>query len=137
MIETCIPKIEQWQPESDDILITNQKNAIRMPICKMLNLKSDVLDVFIVRTKKCYNSDVLRNHVCQVINFFEKFYDTDKELLAMISHIKYKIDAVSTYSRAEFINDVRVYVLNPSIKNKVTHLAQDNYNMLKIFLFNF
>ncbi len=125
-----IPKFEQWQPDSpDDVIVTTQKNVIRMPICKLLNLQSETLDIFIVKPKKCYNSDILRNHICHTINFFEKYYDPDKELLMTMAKIKYLIDVNNTYRRDSFIDHVRIYILNPSIKAKVAKLAQDNYNM--------
>lgn len=126
---TEIPKIETWEPAPEDVILTTQKNIIRMPVCKILGLQSDTLDIFIIRPKKCYNSQVLREHICHVINYFEKFYDFDRELLINVSQIKFKIDAAVNYSRDDFINEVRVYVLNPSIKAKVQKLATDNYNM--------
>lgn len=124
-----IPKIETWEPNPEDILITNQKNVIRMPICQILNLTSSTLDVFIIRPKKCYNSKVLRDHVCHVINYFEKYYDPEKELLVCIARIKYFVDTIDTFSRNEFINMVSAYILNDSIKKKVYNLAIYNYNM--------
>lgn len=124
-----IPKIEEWEEAPEDILLTNQKNIIKMPICKILGLNSETLDIFIIRPKKCYNSQVLRDHICHVYNYFEKWYDPDKELLSVVAKIKYMIDAVNTFDRRSFINDIRIYVFNPSIKEKVRRLAEDNYSM--------
>jgi len=125
-----IPMIDGWVPEnSEDIIFTNMKNFVIAPISKFMNLQSDDLDYFMIRAKKCYNSQGLRDHLCKVLNYFEKYFDRDKELLACMGHIKYMIDTFDWYNVDNFMNDVRVYVLGNSIKQKVINLADYNYKM--------
>lgn len=124
-----IPKIEEWSPRPDQILITNTRNVVIIPVGKVLGITSDSLDLFMIRPKKCYNSQIVRDHICHVMNYFESYYDKDKELLMYLSRIKYMIDNMTGYSKDMFINDVRLYILSESMKRKVIALAEYNYEL--------
>lgn len=124
-----IPKVDKWVADPQDVLFTNAKNIIVAPISKVLQITSDSLDYFIIRPKKCYNSQLLRDHICLCLNYFERFYDTDKELLVSMARIKYCIDTFPDYSPENFKHDVRVYILSPTIKQKAINLAEYNYSM--------
>lgn len=124
-----IPKIEEWSPRPDQILITNTRNVVIIPVSKVLGINSDSLDLFMIRPKKCYNSQVVRDHICHVMNYFESYYDKDKELLMYLSRIKYMIDNMTGYSKDMFIYDVRLYILSESMKRKVIALAEYNYEL--------
>ena len=124
-----IPKIEGWIPNPEDIVFSNAKNVVIAPVSRFLNVESNNLDYFIIRPKKCYNSQVLRDHICLSMNYFEKYFDKDKELLSCMSRMKYMIDIFPEYSREDFLHDVRIYILGDSIKNKVINLAEYNYNL--------
>lgn len=127
--EEIIPKIEEWTPRQDQILITNTRNVIIVPVTKVLGINSESLDLFMIRPKKCYNSQVVREHICHVVNYFEAYYDKDKELLMYLSRIKYMIDNMSGYTKEMFINDIRLYILGESMKQKVIALAEYNYEL--------
>lgn len=130
--ETNIPKITEWTPtRKEDILFTNAKNIILAPVTKVLKVQSNTLDYFMIRVKKCYNSQVLRDHVCITCNYFEKYYDKDLELLVSMSRIKYMIDTRSDtyYTRENFIHDIGLYVLSQSIKEKVIRMTEYNYTL--------
>lgn len=128
--QTNIPKIDDWKPENEqDILFSNMKNIVLAPISKYLRVESESLDCFIIRPKKCYNSQVIRDHLCQVINYFEKYFDPDKELFACMSRVKYMIDFFPNYSKENFLHDVRVYILGNSLKDKVVKLTEYNYTL--------
>lgn len=124
-----IPKIEEWSPRPDQVLITNTRNVVIIPVSKVLGINSDSLDLFMIRPKKCYNSQVVRDHICHVMNYFESYYDKDKELLMYLSRIKYMIDNMTGYSKDMFIYDVRLYILSESMKRKVIALAEYNYEL--------
>lgn len=124
-----IPQIDTWVPQDGDKIIDCMKNAVRMPVSKILNVESSFLDYFIMRPKKCYNSDDMREHICQVINYFEKYYDQEGELLLYISRIKYMIDMFPQYSKENFMHDIAIYILNESLKEKVVKLAEYNYTL--------
>ena len=126
-----IPKVDTWVPNPEDIIITNARNIVIMPVSAMLNVeKIDQLDLFVIRPKKCYNSQVVREHICQVINYFEKYFDPDKELLMCISRVKFFIDRFqSQYTKENFIHDVNVYILGDHMKKKVKKMCDHNFNM--------
>lgn len=127
--DKAIPKIETWVPQPEQILLTTTRNIIIIPVTKVLNIQSDSLDLFMIRPKKCYNSPVVREHVCHVINYFEEYFDKDKELLVYLSRIKFMIDNVQMYSKEAFINDINCYILSESMKQKVIALAEYNYEL--------
>jgi len=122
-----IPKMDSWEIPKQDALVTNVRNLIIMPITNVLGCQSDTLDMFVIRPKKCYNSQVVRDHICLVDNYFEKYFDPDKELLMVIARIKYMIDNWAGYTKEAFIHDIRNYILCESIKQKVRKLADYNY----------
>lgn len=124
-----IPKIETWKPNPQDELFKNAKNVIIAPISQFFGVQSNSLDYFGIRPKKCYNSQLLRDHVCLCVNYFEKYYDTDMELFSCMAKMKYMIDAVPGYNKDNFMYDIRRYVLSESIKNKVIALSEYNYDL--------
>src|SRR5574344_1314563 len=127
---TDIPIIESWVPSPDDIIFTNQKNIIIVPVSKVLGVQSNSLDYFVIRPKKCYNSQELRDHICIISNYFEKYFDPDKELLMSMSRIKYLIDTYqTTYTRDNFDHDIKTYILSNSLKMKVINMSEYNYSL--------
>ena len=125
-----IPKVDGWEPSNpEDIIFTNTKNFVIAPITKYFQVESDTLDCFVIRPKKCYNSQEIRDRICQIINYFEKYFDRDKELFACMARIKYLIDFFPNYSKENFIHDVRVYILGNSLKEKVVKLTEYNYTL--------
>lgn len=132
--------VDDWKPAPEDIILTSVVGAIIAPVCEYYHYDSDnrSLDYFATSTKKCYNSDLMRNHTCHYINYFEKFYDIDKEYLAILCQLKFAIDngifnpytGVRTdYTIDNFMHDLRRYVLSPSIVQKTTKMSHDNYTL--------
>ena len=124
-----VPKVDTWVCEPQDIIFSSTKNIIMAPISKCLGIESENLDYFIIRPKKCYNSQDLRDHLCQVLNYFEKYFDTDRELFVYLARIKFMIDNVPNYNYHNFIHDMRTYVLGDSIKEKVVKMTEYNYSL--------
>jgi hypothetical protein len=125
-----IPMIESWEALPEDSIFTNQKNVIIGPVSKFFGVQSKDLDYFVVRPKKCYNSQELRDHDCKVLNYFEKYFDPDKELMSCMFKIKYMMDIYKgTYRRDNFDYDVRSYILSDSIKKKVIIMSEYNYSL--------
>lgn len=127
-----IPRVDDWSPENpQDIIFSNSKGVIGAPVTKSFNLGPEyqALDYFIMTPKKCYNSQVMRDHTCKYLNFFEKYYDPDHELATIIYRIKFMIDTTTEYNQLNFVHDIRTYLLNESIKNKVVQLVEANYQL--------
>ena len=132
--------VDEWVPAPEDILLTSVTGAIIAPVCDYYHYESDnkSLDYFATTTKKCYNSDLMRNHTCHYINYFEKFYDTDREYLAILCQLKFAIDngifnpytkVRTEYTMDNFMYDLRRYVLSPSIVQKTASMSRDNYSL--------
>ncbi len=135
--ENTIP-VDEWGTEKypiaeQDIIFKNIKGEIILPIAEFFGADTEEakqLDYFAMNTKRSYNSDKTREHICQYMNYFEKFYDFDKELLMIIYNIKLSIDYIRSYSVDNFMDDInRLIIRNNSITRKITHFVDDNYNM--------
>ena len=134
--------VDEWLPGEKDIIFSSIVGAILAPVCKFYKLDEEnnkYLNYFATSTKKCYNSDLMRSHTCHYLNYFEKFYDTDHEYIAAMYQIKFCIDnggIINAYTGNKieynvnaFINDLRRYILSPSIVFKTGQMAHDNYSL--------
>ena len=124
---TEIQKIDKWTPNPEDILFTNAKGIIYAPINTVFQSDVDSINYFIMSPKKCYNSQVMRDHTCLYLNYFEKYFDPDKELFVTMARIKYLIDYEQNYSKQGFLYDIRAYILGKSLTDKVAALTEYNY----------
>lgn len=127
----AIPLVDQWEPEPEDRIFNNSKGVIVAPVAEsfMLPPECQPLDYFIMSPKKCYNSQVMRDHTCLYINYFEKYYDPEKELSLMIYRIKYMMDSTPLYGDLDFIHDIKTYIMSDKMKNKVIQMVDDNYSL--------
>ena len=146
-VNEAVPVIDEWVPNPEDIIFTNSKNIIVAPIARYFHQdetdpEKQKLNYFIVKTKKSYNSDDLRNHNCHYLNYFEKYYDPEKELFTNMANIKFMIDAYAgrpqldaegnpqfVYTLQNFIFDLHKYILQPSIFQKVIDMTERNYSL--------
>ena len=122
-------KIDDWKPEEEDKVFKHVKRAIILPIQEVLGLEpgtADFLDSFAL-PKKGHNSVKIRNHMTHYLNYFEKFYDQDHELLTVYSQIKYIMDIKVKYSEDQLFFDIKRYLFNPSLMLKLRFLNDDNY----------
>lgn len=119
--------VDDWIPEEQDIIFKTCKNTLVLPVSNYFGVDNDKLDRFILSTKRCYNGQKMQQHLPHYMNYFEKFYDTDKELLITIFKFKYMIDYQSEYNQEMFINDLRRYILSDSLMIKAHMMNEDNY----------
>lgn len=124
--------VDEWKMKSDDKLITTNKGNFIVPLTKLFNLNIDPeikFDYFVLATKKCYNSDKFRAHLERYINYFEKFYDEDKEYISILYHFKTIIDRVpmEAYPPDQLYNDIHRYILSSDIERKIGAMVEDNY----------
>lgn len=129
-IPSFIP-VDSWVPTNDeDKIFKHVKGSIILPVSEYYGISDNaVLDNFILNSKKSYNSDNLREHLCHYINYFEKFYDTDRELLAVYYKIKYLIDYVNSYSKEDLSYDIYRYILTGNVFFKIRMMNRDNYSL--------
>ena len=131
VFESAIPAVDSWTPEPQDIIFSNAKGIIIAPVAQTVGLGTEYnsLNYFIMSPKKCYNSQVMRDHTCLYLNYFEKFYDPEKELLILMARMKFMMDTTPMYTDSEFILDIKRYILSDHIKNAVIKLVDDNYQL--------
>ena len=134
--------VDNWMPLENAIVFKHVKGAILVPVSSFYNVPANLsLDSFILSTKKCYNSDEVRGHICQYLNYFEKFYDIDHELLVLFYRIKCMIDygvvcpngEVHPYPEYCFINDIKTQILSDRMYEKVGKMVQENYQLNLVY----
>ena len=138
--ENFIP-VDKWDtPEypidEADRIFKNVRGEIILPIHELFSGGSEIienaqqLDFFAMNSKRSYNSDVTRNHICRYLNYFEKFYDRNQELLLVIYKIKFCIDFLPNYSVEAFMDDINRYIIrNRELTRMITLFVEQNYTM--------
>ena len=130
-------EVDNWYPLQGEEYFRQTRNAIILPVSEFYGVDSSVmLDNFMLTPKRCYNSDEIRLHICRYLNYFERFYDKEHELLFYIYRIKALMDiGVTTecgyrqYTMDEFKNDIKTYILSESIYKKTWRMVEDNYQL--------
>ena len=124
---------EKYPIEEKDRIFRNIHGEVILPFTDFFcngDPDQESLNYFAMNTKRSYNSDVTRQHICRYLNYFEKYYDIDKELISVLYSIKLTIDRFPTYSIDNFMYDVNRYVIrNLNITRRITHFVEDNYLM--------
>ena len=89
-----IPKVDDWKPNQEDVFFTNAKDILMAPIGAYYHLDESNLHInyFWIKPKKSYNSDLLRDHCCHYLNYFEKFFDDEKEYFSNLAQLKFMVD---------------------------------------------
>lgn len=123
--------VDQWVPAKGDELFKSNKGALYVPVTQAIFNQDDQenpINWFILSPKKCYNSDEMRPHMCLYINYFEKYYDMDKEYFSCLSHIKYMIDYYEVgYTKDQLMFDLERYIYRSGLYDKIRKMVVDNY----------
>lgn len=130
---------DEYPIAPEDRIFKHVKNNIILPISEFFQIQVDPnqkpdqkqqLNYFAMGSKRGYNSDGIRDHICQYLNYFEKFYDTDKRLLMAMYNIKLTMDYTKSYSVDAFVDDVNRYIIRDrNLSYKISHFVTDNYLM--------
>lgn len=125
---TFVP-VDEWQPACpEDEIFKTVRGAIMVDISSYYGLEPNPqFDSFIMSTKRSYNNPDMRAHTVQYLNYFEKYYDTDHELLAIYYRLKYLIDIEPAYSKEAFLYDLERYIMHGPISLKIGFMNRDNY----------
>lgn len=130
--------VDKWDTEEipisdQDRIFRNIKGEVILPISEFFcggDEETKQLDYFIMNSKRSYNSDETRGHICRYLNYFEKYYDFDKELLMILYEMKLLIDYNKSYTKDNFMNDVNRYIIrNKHLGRKINQFVDDNYLM--------
>lgn len=129
----AIPPVDRWVPNPEDIIFRGLRGKqIMAPLAKILtNDDEDMLmfDSFILSVKKCYSSEEKVDHFTQYLNYFEKYYDPDHELLAIYARMKFMIDTddAGLYTKQQFMADIKRDILFSTFARKVKAMNEDNF----------
>lgn len=124
--------VDLWEPNPEDMIFKTCKDAIIAPVCEFYGVNIEGFDYFNVQRKRSYNQEKTRLHFVQYLNYFEKFYDKDKELLAIYCKLKYLIDYQPGYHKDAFFNDIDKYIINSdSIRMKIHLMNADNFKKIR------
>lgn len=131
--EIFIP-VDEWVPEEGDKLFKHTKGAIIVPISQLFGLDGESgFNYFMLTPKRCYNSVSksmdIKEHFTHYLNYFEKFYDKDHELISVYGRIKYLIDFEKGYTKEALSYDIDRYLLSSSMKYKISLMNRDNYKL--------
>lgn len=129
--QEMIPYVDQWSPSQSDIIFTHSKNIIMAPLSNYFRLDpgNNKVDYFMVNPKKSYNSDDLRSHNCHYLNYFEKYFDPEKEYFTNLAQIKFFIDSFPEYHMENFVYDINRYILQENIFKKTSAMVEHNYKL--------
>lgn len=123
------PPVDDWEPEKEDIIFRTTKSSLHVEFSKMFNIQDTDFDNFILSTKRCYNGKDMRHHIPQYLNYFEKFYDTEKELLMVLFNIKYMIDYMPEYTDEVFRHDLTRYIFRSRLSLIAQIMVEHNYRL--------
>lgn len=128
-----IPKVDQWKPQAEDELFTNCKNIISAPVASIFQVGDDPkyqkINLFFINPKKSYNSVALRDHICHYMNYFEKYFDSEKEYVTNLAYVKFTIDIYPTYDYNNLVTDIQRYFLQDSLFKKTRDMVEYNYSL--------
>ena len=128
------PPVDDW--ENSNKIIHQVKGSMIVPVSDYYGCDKEEnkdLNYFILSGKRAYNGEITRLHCEHYINYFEKFYDPDGELIAIYSNMKYLMDYEKDYTKDRFMNDLYRYILkSPDILTKVAMMNNDNYIPLSV-----
>lgn len=120
--------IDEWEPDEEDIIFRYTKGAIVLPVSNFYGKKDTFLDYFYMTAKRCYNSNDIKIHITKYLNYFEKYYDPDKELLITYYKIKFLIDCQpDKYTEKAFMYDIKQCILDSQLFIKSQYMNSDNY----------
>lgn len=138
-ISNHIPLIDRWVCEGSSNILISVKNNIRMPISESSGhtSASKGLDLFNMSPSRCYNKDMIKDHICKYVNYFLEYFDKEHELLSLYSRFKLMIDDCvinngikvdfSDYTESMLIDDIKSFILSGSIAAKVRALNEHNF----------
>lgn len=130
--------VDQWDTAENPIaesdrIFRNVRGEIILPLAEWFYNCSDEkrqLDYFVTTNKRSYNSEETRVHICKYLNYFEKYYDLDRELIMIIHEIKVCIDYTKEYSIDDFMYDINRYIIrNRKLGKRIRQFVEDNYAM--------
>lgn len=124
------PEIDLWEPTPEDEIFKTTRGAIMINVSGFYGMEDNAqLNAFVMSPKRSYNNPEMRAHTTHYLNYFEKFYDREHELITIYCRLKYLIDFEPAYSREAFFFDLKRYIMHGSISLKLGFMNRDNYSL--------
>ena len=125
-----VPFVDLWIPNKEDEIFKTVDKAIILNVSEYYRTDNKDIDYFCLSPKRCYNKPKLRKHIVDYLNYFEKFFDPEHELLAVLFRIKYLIDYDKSFTEKDFLNYLKRYIYkNPEILRKIFYMNEYNYSI--------
>ena len=138
-----VPRVDNWIPDNEQqkkLLFKTFHGVITAPVreyYKYTGENNTSLNTFITSTKKCYNSEQMRDHMCKYLNYFELYFDTDGEYFSILCHLKFIIDdgiCDQNGVRAQLTEDHLVFMmkrmlLSSGLVQKTADMVEHNYSL--------
>lgn len=123
--------IDEWQPTSpEDEVFKTVRGAIMLDVSNFYGMEPNPnLDSFDMTKKRSYNNPDMRAHIVQYLNYFEMFYDMEKELATIYCKLKYLIDCEPAYTKEAFLYDLKHYIMLGPVSVKIGFMNRDNYSL--------
>jgi hypothetical protein len=124
--EWCVSKDKggniYYNIPKEDQIFRETKGAIIIPIS--INNEEDI-NYFMTSPKRCYNNDRIHNHIIHYLNYFEKFYDPERELIKFYENFKLSLDQMNGWGK--LVRLVKKFLLDGSLREKIRKMNNDNY----------
>ena len=137
-----IPLVDQWKPTEYDIYFTNAKDIIIAPMASYYHIddNNSRINYFWIKPKKSYNSDLLRDHCCLYLNYFERYFDdenTEVIYRTMIFHLhmmdEYYVEKI-LYGNNVYDDNYEVGCRSIEDHKRIYSVMQQNKNaFMKLF----
>ena len=122
--------VDSWTPKPEEEIFKTARGVISFDVSSYFGMEPNaMLDSFVMTEKRSYNNPNTREHTVHYLNYFERFYDRDHELLMIYAKIKYLIDFVPQYTKESFLLDLQRYIMNGPISVKIGFMNRDNYSL--------
>lgn len=120
--------VDDWVPRPEDMIFKTTRGSILLDVSSFYGMEPNAkLDSFVMTTKRSYSGQDMRAHTVQYLNYLEKFYDKDQELVMIYRRLKYLIDIEPAYTKEAFFYDLNRYILGGTMSVKVGFMVEDNY----------
>ena len=127
--EGIVP-VDNWVPEEEDIFASYQGKTFIMCFDKIFERPTiKKFSYFDISLKEAYYNKL--DIISLYINYFLKFYDTDKELLMAYMKLKHMIDVkyIKKMRRSSMIKNIQKILFTKSICEKIKQMSLDNYRV--------
>lgn len=122
-----LPDLESWNPTPDQEYYVYENEVVRAKYEEMLHLhEGSVLSIYFIN-KNHYKNEM--STVLKHLNYFETFYDKEKELFMAMLSIKFIVDQKPQFTQEAFKTVVLDRLITPDFISKVKLMAHRLYTI--------